>query len=88
MGTSRDPHAKENVITPIKNSSSNFESITKKFLSSPQSNQIKCPTCGDLIDFNSGVTWQGPDTFTCCGCARLLSMRLIQRALKDLGVDW
>ncbi len=64
-----------------------FESITQRLLSLPKSNQIKCPSCGNLIDFNKGVTWQGPDTFTCGGCDRHLSMHLVHRALRDLGME-
>jgi hypothetical protein len=87
MDTTNDRHAKQNEIVTLKDSQPSFESVTQKFLSSPQSNQIRCPTCGNVIDFNSGVKWQGPDTFTCCGCERLLSMRLIHRALRDLGIE-
>jgi len=86
METIRDPYAKKNEIVPETEPQSSFESVTQKFLSSSKSSQIKCPTCGNTIDFNRGVTWQGPDTFSCSGCDRLLSMRLIHGALRDLGL--
>jgi hypothetical protein len=69
-----------------KASSPVFESVTQRFLSSTKNNPVKCPLCDDIIDFNMGVKWHGPDTFTCGGCERLLSMHLIHRALKDLGI--
>ncbi|MBY8997062.1 MAG: hypothetical protein KGD60_04975 [Candidatus Thorarchaeota archaeon] len=87
MDTIKDRHAKEIGKHDVKESQLSFESVTAKFLSSPRSNQIKCPTCGNTIDFNMAVKWQGPDTFTCDGCNRLLSMRLIHRALRDLGLE-
>jgi uncharacterized paraquat-inducible protein A len=64
-----------------------FESVTQKFLSSPLSHKIECPNCGSVVDFSKGVLWQGPDTFACSRCDHLLSMRLLQRALKDLGIE-
>lgn len=73
---------------PIKEPHIAFESITKKFLASPQSKRIRCTACSSIIDFSSGVAWQGSDTFTCGTCKQLLSMRLIHRALKDLGIVW
>ena len=63
-----------------------FESFTKKFLSSSQSDQIQCPSCKNTIDFNGPVKWHGPDTFACGSCDRYLSMKLIERALRDLGL--
>lgn len=66
---------------------SDFESFTKKFLSSSLSNQIECSSCKNAIDFNNPVKWYGPDTFTCGTCDKFLSMRLIQRALRDLGMQ-
>lgn len=87
MKTIKDRHAKEIENVAPETSHTSFESVTAKFLSSAKSNQMKCPTCGNTIDFNMGVKWQSPDTFTCGGCNRLLSMRLIHRALRDLGIE-
>ncbi len=64
----------------------NFESFTKKFLASSLSNQIQCPTCTNVIDFNKSIAWYGPDTFTCGSCNRYLSMKLVERAMRDLGM--
>ena len=65
---------------------SEFDSITKKFLASSQSRVIICPSCGKRLNFHSGLEWTGPDSFTCTSCNRLLSISLIQQALRDLGV--
>ncbi|MFW9794217.1 MAG: hypothetical protein ACFFEE_07945 [Candidatus Thorarchaeota archaeon] len=67
--------------------STNFESFTKKFLTSPLGNNIECPSCKNAIDFNKPMKWYGPDTFSCGSCDKFLSMRLIQRALRDLGLQ-
>ncbi|MFW9767403.1 MAG: hypothetical protein ACFFF9_12105 [Candidatus Thorarchaeota archaeon] len=77
----RKPH-----LDSIKESSLRFESFTEKFLSSSLSNQIKCPSCKNTIDFNGPVKWYGPDTFSCGSCDRYLSMRLVERAMRDLGM--
>ena len=66
---------------------SSFASVTKRFVSSRNRTLIKCPSCGCVIDFKMGVEWQGPDTFTCGVCERHLSMNLVYRALRDLGVE-
>jgi transcription elongation factor Elf1 len=72
---------------PEQNQLPAFKSVTQKFLSSPESRKIECPNCGSVLDFSRGVMWQGPDTFTCSKCNHLLSIRLLQRALKDLGIE-
>ncbi|MFW9786985.1 MAG: hypothetical protein ACFFE2_00195 [Candidatus Thorarchaeota archaeon] len=64
-----------------------FVSVTERFLSSSMTRMIKCPHCGTVIDFAEKVNWEGPDTFTCESCKHHLSMRLIDRALRDLGID-
>ncbi|MGY5864336.1 MAG: hypothetical protein RTV41_07010 [Candidatus Thorarchaeota archaeon] len=63
-----------------------FESFTEKFLSSSLSDKFQCPSCKNTIDFNGPVKWHGPDTFTCGSCDRYLSMKLVERALRDLGL--
>ncbi|OLS28256.1 MAG: hypothetical protein ThorAB25_19050 [Candidatus Thorarchaeota archaeon AB_25] len=87
MKTIRDRQAEEDGKVVVNASSASFESVTQRFLSSSKSNQIKCPSCGNTIDFNKGVKWQGPDTFTCGDCERHLSMRLVHQALRDLGIE-
>ncbi len=72
---------------PIREISSDFESFTKKFLSSSLSSQLECPSCKNAIDFNKPIQWYGPDTFSCGSCDKFLSMRLIQRAMRDLGLQ-
>jgi predicted RNA-binding Zn-ribbon protein involved in translation (DUF1610 family) len=74
-------------IDAIQVESPAFESVTRRLLSSEKSAQIKCPSCGSIINFSMGVEWQGPDTFTCQVCERHLSMNLVHRALRDLGVE-
>jgi hypothetical protein len=64
-----------------------FTSITRIFLSSTTSKDLKCPQCGALLNFTSGIEWIGPDSFTCGSCEKLINIRLIQQALRDLGVD-
>lgn len=80
-------HAHQKNPIPEKNELPAFESVTQKFLSSPQSYKLECPKCGSVVDFNRGVEWQGPDTFACSKCNHLLSIRLLHRALKDLGIE-
>ncbi len=63
-----------------------FRSVTREFLSSEKSRDLRCPSCGSPIDFNAGVEWMGPDAFLCVTCDRLLHMSLIHRALRDLGI--
>ena len=87
MNVTRESNVKHTEISLEKKHPPPFVSVTQKFLSSAESKQIKCPTCGNTLDFSMGVKWEGPDSFTCCGCNRLLSMRLIHRALGDLGAD-
>ncbi|MHA2151609.1 MAG: hypothetical protein ACXAAQ_06480 [Candidatus Thorarchaeota archaeon] len=65
---------------------SNFESFTKKFLSSPDIG-VECPSCKTRIDFNGPVKWYGPDTFSCGSCDKFLSMKIVERALRDLCVQ-
>ncbi|MGD9397878.1 MAG: hypothetical protein PVJ05_15685 [Candidatus Thorarchaeota archaeon] len=64
-----------------------FESVTKRLMSSEKKSQIRCPSCGSIINFDMGVEWQGPDTFTCQVCESHLSMNLVHRALRDLGME-
>ncbi|MHA1576397.1 MAG: hypothetical protein ACTSU3_03465 [Candidatus Thorarchaeota archaeon] len=64
-----------------------FQSVTREFLSSETSKAMKCPSCGSSLDFKSGVEWMGPDSFTCGSCNHLLNISLIQRALRDIGLD-
>jgi len=64
-----------------------FRSVTRDFLSSKRSKEMRCPSCGSTIDFESGIEWMGPDSFTCGSCNRLLNISMIQRALRDLGVE-
>ncbi|MHA1963847.1 MAG: hypothetical protein ACXACG_06425 [Candidatus Thorarchaeota archaeon] len=87
METTKDRHDKENGKFAKKEPQPSFESVTQRFLSSPRSSKMICPTCGNTIDFNLGVKWQGPDTFVCGGCNRFLSMQLIHHALRDLGIE-
>ena len=63
-----------------------FRSVTREFLSSEESREMRCPSCGSALDFKSGVEWMGPDSFTCGSCNRLLNISLIQGALRDLGI--
>ena len=71
----------------VKESSPRFTSITRSFLSSATSKELKCPRCGSLLNFANGVEWIGPDSFTCKSCEQLINIALIQRALRELGVD-
>ena len=64
-----------------------FESVTRRLLSSEKGTCILCPSCGSVVNFDMGVEWQGPDTFTCQECKRHLSMDLVHRALRDLGIE-
>jgi predicted RNA-binding Zn-ribbon protein involved in translation (DUF1610 family) len=64
-----------------------FQSVTKKFLTSEKARKFCCPRCGTSINFEAGDEWMGPDSFVCCSCNRLLHMSLIHRALRDLGVE-
>lgn len=80
-------NAKLSKIVATETDSPSFESVTQRFLSLPKRNQIKCPSCGNVIDFNMGVEWHGPDTFSCSVCDRFLSMQLVHRALRDLGIE-
>ena len=64
-----------------------FRSVTRDFLSSKRSKEMRCPSCGSPLDFESGVEWMGPDSFTCGTCDYLLNISMIQRALRDLGVE-
>ena len=64
-----------------------FRSVTRDFLSSKRSKEMRCPSCGSSLDFESGVEWMGPDSFTCGSCDNLLNISMIQRALRDLGVE-
>lgn len=63
-----------------------FTSVTRAFLSSATSKELKCPWCGKLLNFPGGVEWVGPDSFTCGFCEQLINIRLIKRALRDLGI--
>jgi hypothetical protein len=74
-------------VEPTKEITPSFESFTEKFLTSLLSNHIECPSCKNTIDFNGPVKWYGPDTFSCRSCDRYLSMRLVERALRDLGIQ-
>lgn len=64
-----------------------FSSITRKFLYSTTSREMKCPRCGSLLNFANGVEWVGPDSFMCGFCAQLINITLIQRALRELGIE-
>ncbi len=64
-----------------------FTSVTRTFLSSTASRKMRCPNCGNTLNFASGMEWIGPDSFTCESCQHLINIRLIQRALRDLGVE-
>lgn len=64
-----------------------FVSITRTFLSSKASQKTSCPNCGATLNFTEGIEWIGPDSFTCGACQHLINIRLIQRALRDLGVE-
>lgn len=68
-------------------SQTRFQSITQRFLASPCSRKISCPSCGTRIDFQAGLEWVGPDSFICVSCNRLLNISLLHRALHDLGVE-
>lgn len=72
---------------PPREISSDFESFTKKFLSSSLSSQIECPSCKNAINFNKTVKCYSPDTISCGTCDKFLSTSLIQRALRDLGLQ-
>jgi len=64
-----------------------FTSVTRAFLSSSASRKTRCPNCGSILNFASGMEWVGPDSFACEACRHLINIRLIQRALKDLGIE-
>jgi len=64
-----------------------FQSVTRIFLASEKSKDIFCPHCGSVLNFGVEVEWMGPDAFLCGTCDKLLHMSLIQRALRDLGVE-
>ncbi len=81
------PDHESKLSRPIREIPTDFESFTKKFLTSSLSNNIECPQCKNAIDFNKPMKWYGPDTFSCGSCDKFLSMRLIQRALRDLGLQ-
>ena len=83
----RVPVHESGLTKSTKKIASDFESLTKKFLTSLLSNQIECPSCKNAIDFNKSVNWYGPDTFSCGSCDKFLSMQLIQRALRDLSIQ-
>lgn len=71
----------------VKKPSHSFTSITRSFLSSTTSRELKCPRCGSILDFANGVEWVGPDSFTCKSCEQLINITLIYRALRELGVE-
>ena len=71
----------------VKEPSPRFTSITRSFLSSTTSKELKCPRCGSPLNFANGVEWIGPDSFTCKSCEQLINIALIRRALRELGVD-
>ena len=77
---------KKGILDPVVDTTLSFESFTAKFLSSPLSKQIQCPSCKNTIDFNGPVKWYGPDTFACGSCDRYLNMWLVERAMRDLGM--
>jgi hypothetical protein len=77
---------KKSALEPVGDTAPSFESFTEKFLISSLSSQIQCPSCKNTIDFNGPVKWHGPDTFTCGSCDIYLSMKLVERALRDLGM--
>jgi transposase-like protein len=64
-----------------------FISITRTFLSSEISKELRCPLCGASLDFANGMEWVGPDSFTCQQCEQLINIRLVLQALRDLGVE-
>ncbi|MDH4214927.1 MAG: hypothetical protein OEV85_13505 [Candidatus Thorarchaeota archaeon] len=64
-----------------------FTSVTRAFFASAASSQLHCPRCGASLNFAQGIEWVGPDSFTCSSCSQLVNIRLIQQALRDLGVE-
>ena len=76
-------HSESSKVVPRE---TRFRSVTREFLSSAKSRDMRCPSCGSPLNFNSGMEWLGPDSFTCGSCNRLLNISLIQRALRDLGI--
>jgi hypothetical protein len=63
-----------------------FISITRAFFASAASRELECPRCGTPLDFTNAMEWIGPDSFICHRCDQLINIRLIQKALRDLGV--
>ena len=69
-----------------KRESSKFTSVTQNFIRLSQEKLIRCPRCGNTIDFQSGVDWHGPTSFSCGACDKILHMSYVTRQLEKMGL--
>jgi hypothetical protein len=63
-----------------------FRSVTQNFIRLSKEKLITCPKCGKSIDFQLGVNWHGPTSFSCNACNKLLHMSYVTRQLEKMGL--
>ncbi|TFG12924.1 hypothetical protein EU537_08130 [Candidatus Thorarchaeota archaeon] len=86
MRTPSKAKAEREIGLREKRGTGGFKSVTESFIRLSEEKLITCPRCGNAIDFQSGIDWHGPTSFSCSACNKLLHMSYVTRQLEKMGL--